>query len=55
MRNNYLTKYQKLQIVLNAIYYIVSNNPINIYCDMTHGMRKVLNKLYSTYQEIKNA
>lgn len=49
MRNEHLTKYQKLQIVLNAIYYIVSNDPINIYCDMIHGMRTVLSGLYPTY------
>lgn len=46
MRNEYMTKYQKNSIVLNAIYYIVSHNRIKIYSDMLYGMETVARKLY---------
>lgn len=46
MRNKNITKHQKNEIILNAIYYIVSNKPINIYIDKPYAMTIVMHKLY---------
>ena len=46
MRNKYITKHQKNEIILNVIYYIVSKKPINIFIDKLYAMTIVMRKLY---------
>lgn len=52
MRNEYITKHQKNEIILNAIYYIVSKEPINIYIDKSYAMTIVMRKLYPSLRTI---